>query len=247
MEKIMPECWRKQTKPDFFCPGCGHGITLKQLGYAIDELEIKKKTTFGIDIGCSLLAWDFFDIDTIQTHHGRTTPVMVGYKMGKPQRVAIAYMGDGGGYAIGLQSLIHAAFRNDPITVFLINNGNYAMTGGQMAPTTLPGEITATTPNGNYSGFGEGFKGPELLSGIASKNAYIARATVSKPLMLKNILKDAILNQIQKKSFSFVEVLSICPTNWKTNARQSFSKLSEIENFYKPGNYSPKGRADGKK
>ena len=90
MENIMPACWRGQTKPHLFCPGCGHGIALKQLGYAIDELKIQDKITFGIDIGCSLLAWNFFDIDTIQTHHGRTTPVMVGYKMMKPKRVAIA-------------------------------------------------------------------------------------------------------------------------------------------------------------
>ena len=150
-----------QTKPHLFCPGCGHGIALKQLGYAIDELKIQDKITFGIDIGCSLLAWNFFDIDTIQTHHGRTTPVMVGYKMMKPKRVAIAYMGDGGGYAIGLQSLLHAAFRNDPVTVILVNNSNYAMTGGQMAPTTRIGEITTTTPGGTPAEFGDVWR-PEL-------------------------------------------------------------------------------------
>jgi len=240
MEKIIPDSWRAQTKPDYFCPGCGHGIILKQLGYAIDDLKIEDKTTFGIDIGCSLLAWNFFNMDTIQTHHGRTTPVMVGYKMSKPKRVAIAYMGDGGGYAIGLQSLIHACFRNDPITVILVNNGNYAMTGGQMAPTTRPGEITPTTPDGNPSGFGEGFKGPELLSGIASKDAYIARATVSKPLLMRNILKKALKNQTENNAFSFVEILSICPTNWKLNAKQCFSKLSEVEEFYIPGEFPRK-------
>jgi len=240
MEKIIPDSWRVQSKPDYFCPGCGHGIILKQLGYAIDELGIQGKTTFGIDIGCSLLAWNFFDVDTIQTHHGRTTPVMVGYKMSKPGRIAIAYMGDGGGYAIGLQSLIHACFRNDSITVILVNNGNYAMTGGQMAPTTRPGEITATTPDGNLSGFGEGFKGPELLTNVAAKNAYIARATVSKPLILRNTLMKALKNQTENKAFSFVEVLSICPTNWKMNAKQCFSRLSEDESYYAPGELSGK-------
>lgn len=240
MEKIIPDSWREKTKPDYFCPGCGHGIILKQLGYAIDDLNIQKDITFGIDIGCSLLAWNFFDIDTIQTHHGRTTPVMVGYKMSKPKRIAIAYMGDGGGYAIGLQSLIHACFRNDPITVILVNNGNYAMTGGQMAPTTRPGDITPTTPDGNPCGFGEGFKGPELLSGIASKKAYIARTTVLKPLILRNVLKKAIQNQTENKAFSFVEILSICPTNWKMGAKQCFAKLSEVEEFYIPGEFSKK-------
>lgn len=240
MDKIIPNSWRDETKPDYFCPGCGHGIILKQLGYAIDDLKIQDKTTFGIDIGCSLLAWNFFNIDTIQTHHGRTTPVMVGYKMSKPERIAIAYMGDGGGYAIGLQSLIYACFRNDPITVILVNNGNYAMTGGQMAPTTMRGDVTPTTPDGNPTGFGEGFKGPELLAGLAAKNAYIARATVSKPVLLRSVLKKALINQIENKSFSFVEILSICPTNWKLGAHQCFSKLAEVEEFYIPGEFPKK-------
>lgn len=240
MEKIMPDSWRKQSKPDFFCPGCGHGIDLKQLGYAIDELGIQRKTTLGIDIGCSLLAWNFFDIDTVQTHHGRTTPVMVGYKMMKPERAVIAYMGDGGGYAIGLQSLLHAAYRNDPITVILVNNSIYAMTGGQMAPTTRPGEITVTSPLGKSDSLGEGFLGPELIANVVKKNAYVARASVSKPLVLRKVLKSALQNQLQNNSFSFVEVLSVCPTNWKLNAKQCFARLSEMESYYKPGEIKPK-------
>lgn len=235
MNEIMPKSWNAKTKPHLFCPGCGHGITLKQLGYAIDDLEIKHKTTIGIDIGCSLLAWNFFDFDTVQTHHGRTNPVMVGYKMMKPHRVAIAYMGDGGGYAIGLQSLLHAAFRNDPITVILVNNENYAMTGGQMAPTTEAGMITTTTPEGKPIKFGPGFRGPELVKTIAAKNAYVARASVSKPLVLRSMIKKSLENQIKNNAFSFIEVLSICPTNWKTNAKQCFDKLTEMESYYKVG------------
>ena len=244
MDKIIPNSWLESTKPDYFCPGCGHGITLKQLGYAIDDLKIQRNTTFGIDIGCSLLAWNFFEMDTIQTHHGRTTPVMVGYKMSKPERIAIAYMGDGGGYAIGLQSLIHACFRNDPITVILVNNGNYAMTGGQMAPTTMPGDITPTSPDGNKEGFGEGFKGPELLSTLCNKKAFIARASISKPIVLRNVLKKALQNQIENKAFSFVEVLSICPTNWKLGAKQCFEKLDDVEKFYIPGVLTDKEQSE---
>ena len=236
----MPASWRSQTKPHLFCPGCGHGTTLKQLGYAIDDLKVQDKTTFGIDIGCSLLAWNFFDIDTIQTHHGRTTPVMVGYKMMKSKRIAIAYMGDGGGYAIGLQSLLHAAFRNDPITAILVNNSLYGMTGGQMAPTTRPGEVTVTSPNGKPAQFGEGFKGPELVRQIANNKAYVARTSISKPVLLKNVLKKAIENQVKNNSFSFVEVVSICPTNWKMNAKQCFSRLSDMEDYYPLGEIAPK-------
>ncbi|MCX6808687.1 MAG: thiamine pyrophosphate-dependent enzyme [Candidatus Berkelbacteria bacterium] len=232
MENIAPISWKKSSKPHLFCPGCGHGIVLKQLGYAFDEMKIARDVTFGIDIGCSLLAWNFFDADTIQTHHGRTTSVMVGYKMAKPERIALAYMGDGGGYAIGLQALLHAAYRNNPVTVILVNNENYAMTGGQSSPTTPVGMVTSTSPNGKRAEFGKGLHGPELISEIAAPNAYIARVSISNPIQLKITLKKAIENQVKNKVFSFVEVLSICPTNWKTNAKESFEILREAEKLY---------------
>lgn len=235
MNKIMPACWSKETKPHLFCPGCGHGIVLKQLGYAIDDLEIKRNTTLGLDIGCSLLAWNFFDIDSVQTHHGRTTAVMVGYKKVKPKRISVAYMGDGGGYAIGLQSLLHAAYRNEPITVIVVNNENYAMTGGQASPTTPVGTITATSPKGKEKQFGAGFFGPELVRKAADPSAYIARASVSNPASLKIILKNALEHQIKNKGFAMVEALSICPTNWRTNAKDSFGRLKEMEDFFPLG------------
>ncbi len=231
----MPKSWRKESKPHYFCPGCGHAIILKQLGFAIDELGVKSNTTFGIDIGCSLLAWNFFDMDTLQTHHGRTTPAMVGFKMARPNRIAIAYMGDGGGYAIGLQSLLHAAYRDNPITAILVNNENYAMTGGQMAPTTELGVVTTTSPNGKPQEFGPGLRGPELVRQIAHTDAYINRVSISKPETVKNAFKQAIMNQTDNHHFSFVEVLSICPTNWKTDAKKSLDRLSELESFYRVG------------
>jgi 2-oxoglutarate ferredoxin oxidoreductase subunit beta len=184
---------------------------------------------FGIDIGCSLLAWDFFDIDTIQAHHGRSIPVVVGIKKVAPKKIALAYMGDGGAYAIGLQSLIHAAYRNDPIIAIVINNTNYAMTGGQMAPTTFPGEITSTSAFGKRDqGFGNHFLGPETIFSIADKKAYIARVSVSNPRNIKETFKKAI-SKAESGNFAFVEVLSICPTNWKTNAHNSFEFLKTIE------------------
>lgn len=231
----MPKSWYASSKPHYFCPGCGHGVTLKQLGYAIDDLGVQDDIVFGIDIGCSLLAWDFLACDTIQTHHGRTTPVMVGYKMTKPSKITLAYMGDGGGYAIGLQSLLHAAFRNNPITVILVNNENYAMTGGQMAPTTETDIVTTTSPNGKPIDFGPGFKGPETVKAVASKDAYIARTTISQPVVLRNTIKKAIEAQEKKDNFSFVEVLSICPTNWKTNAKGSLKRVKEMEKYYPLG------------
>jgi len=235
MHSIMPKVWDESTKPHLFCPGCGHGTALKHLGYAIDDLDIQKHTTLGIDIGCSLLAWDFFNLDTVQTHHGRTTSVMVGYKKVKPNRIAIAYMGDGGGYAIGLQAMIHAAYRNEPITVIVINNELYGMTGGQMSPTTPLGMITSTSPKGKDKKFGLGLFGPELLRQVASPDAFIARASISNPIKLKSVFTEALMHQQNNKSFSMIEVLSICPTNWKTNAKMSLEKLKEMEAFYTIG------------
>jgi len=240
MEEIMPKIWKQESKPHLFCPGCGHAIALKQLGYLIDETKNAEKITFGIDIGCSLLAWDFFNIDTVQTHHGRVVPVMVGYKISKPGRIALAYMGDGAAYAIGLQSLLHAALRNNPITAIVINNENYAMTGGQMSPETMPGTITMTTPTGKSSGFGPGLRGPEVIREVADDKAYIARTTVSNPIRLRETLRKAIENQTKNNSFSFVEILAICPTNWKTDAKTSFARLKELEDYYGIGEILPK-------
>ncbi len=231
----MPKVWNVSSKPHFFCPGCGHGTALKHLGFAIDELDVADKTTLGIDIGCSLLAWDFFNMDTVQTHHGRTTSVMVGYKKVRPNRIAIAYMGDGGGYAIGLQAMIHAAYRNEPITAIVINNELYGMTGGQMSPATPMGMVTPTSPKGKNQDLGSGFFGPELLRKVASPDAFIARASISNSIQLRNLIKKAILHQQDQKGFSMVEVLSICPTNWKTNAKDSLAKLKEMEAFYPIG------------
>ena len=146
LSPAMPKCWNPETKPHKFCPGCGHGLALKMLGEAIDELDIQDRVIFGCDIGCSLLSWDFFNVDSVQTHHGRTTPVITGIKRARPELIGIAYMGDGGGYAIGAQHLVNSATRNEKVTAILINNTNYGMTGGQMAPTTLPGQKTETTP-----------------------------------------------------------------------------------------------------
>lgn len=219
----MPKSWCEKTKPHKFCPGCGHGLVLKVLGETIDELDIQDKAIFGCDIGCSLLAWDFFDLDTIQTHHGRTTPVIEGITRIRKDLIGIAYMGDGGGYAIGAQHLVNAAMRNEPLTVILVNNANYGMTGGQMAPTTLPDQKTETSPYGrNVKTMGTPAKGPEMVATIARENAYVARGTIADLKKLKKYIRKALSNQMNKRGFSFVEALSSCPTNWRTNAEQTW-------------------------
>lgn len=227
-QPVMPRCWRVETKPHKFCPGCGHGLILKALGETIDELGIQDRTVFGCDIGCSLLSWDFFNLDSVQTHHGRTTPVMVGIKRANPRLLVIAYMGDGGGYAIGSQHLVNAAARNENITVLLANNTVYAMTGGQMAPTTMPEQKTETTPYGRDPVFtGPPMQGPEMVAAITNETAYVARGTIANLRQLKSYLKKALQNQIAGGGFSFVEALSSCPTNWRTNAEETWHFIEQ--------------------
>ncbi|WP_227763695.1 thiamine pyrophosphate-dependent enzyme [Zhaonella formicivorans] len=239
----MPKVWRTETKPHKFCPGCGHPLVLKALGEAIEELGIQDKAVFGCDIGCSLLAWDFFNVDSVQTHHGRTTPVITGVKRANPDVIGIAYMGDGGGYAIGSQHLVNAAARNEKITVILVNNVQYAMTGGQMAPTTLPGQKTETTPYGrDVNAQGYPTLGPEMVSAITREGAYVARGTVANLRQLKRFIKNALQNQIEGNGFSFVEALSLCPTNWRTNAEQTWKFVEEdMAQYFKVGELKPLG------
>jgi len=237
VKPAMPKSWRVETKPHKFCPGCGHGLVLKALGQAIDELDIQGKVVFGCDIGCSLLSWDFFNVDTVQTHHGRTTPVITGIKRANPELIGVAYMGDGGGYAIGSQHLVSAATRNERITVILVNNTQYGMTGGQMAPTTLPGQKTETTPYGrDIESAGYPTLGPEMVAAITPEGAYVARGTVANMRQLKNYIKRALENQMAGNGFSFVEALSLCPTNWRTNAADTWKFLEEeMYKYYKVG------------
>ena len=235
----MPKRWNPASKPHKFCPGCGHGIVLKALGQVIDELGIQDRVVFGCDIGCSLLSWDFFNVDTVQTHHGRTTPVMVGIKRANPELIVIAYMGDGGGYAIGSQHLVNAATRDDKVSLILVNNTNYAMTGGQMAPTTMPGQKTETTPYGrDVTQAGYPMMGPEMVSAITQDNAYVARGSVAKFRQLKGYIKKALENQMAGRGFSFVEALSTCPTNWRTNAEKTWAFLEDkMTKQYPPGEF----------
>ncbi len=235
MKPRLPKSLKLETKPSKFCPGCGQTLILTILGKVIDELKIARRVVYGCDIGCMLLSWDFFNVNTVQTHHGRTGPTLVGLKMADSHRLVIAYMGDGGAYAIGAQHLVATAMRNNPITVVVANNTNYAMTGGQAAPTTLCSQKTSSTPQGRDCDFlGQPFRGPELVRQINQK-AYVARATTLDPLNLKEILKRALLTQIKEENFSFVEVLSACPTNWRTNAKETRQFLKEMEKVFPLG------------
>lgn len=229
----LPNAQNAEVGASKFCPGCGHGMILKSLAYAIDDLNLKEKAVFGCDIGCSLLSWNYMDVDTVQTHHGRTTPVIYGVTRANPEAIGIAYMGDGGGLAIGSQHLVNAAVRGERMLILLANNTNYGMTGGQMSPTTMPGQRTETTPYGrDCSVTGKPAKGAEMVASIADpEKSYVARASVSNLRSLRKTLTKALKN-VEMGGFSFVEVLSLCPLNWRTNNVDTWGRLKTMEEFF---------------
>lgn len=215
-----------------FCPGCGQPTILQTLYRVLQEKKLEEKAVLGLDIGCSLLAWDFLAVNTFQTHHGRVTPTMVGFKSAKPDSISFAYTGDGGAYAIGLQSLMWAAMRNAPITVIIANNSVYGMTGGQTAPTTMKGQITDTSPDGGEL---DPVTGPELLRNV-NKKAYLARTAVNEIQNLKMYLTKAVEAQ-QQGNFSLVEVLSFCPTNWRVKGPAMMDFLNKMKEPFKMGEF----------
>jgi len=213
-----------------FCPGCGQVMILQSLYKVLQDNNLEDKAVLGLDIGCSLLAWNFLPINTFQTHHGRVVATMVGYKRAKTDSVSIAYTGDGGAYAIGLQSLLWSAKRNEAVIVIVVNNSIYAMTGGQTAPTTMKNQKTATSPQGYNE---ESFLGPELIKSL-NKKAYITRSACNDIKDLKKVFNKAIKNQA-KGNFSLIEVLSFCPTNWKTKGKETIDYLENMKKTFPIG------------
>ena len=229
----LPNAQNAQVGASKFCPGCGHGMILKTLAFAIDDLNLKEKAVFGCDIGCSLLSWNYMDVDTVQTHHGRTTPVIYGVTRANPEAIGIAYMGDGGGLAIGSQHLVNASVRGEKMLIIVANNTNYGMTGGQMSPTTMPGQRTETTPYGrDCEVTGKPAKGAEMVAAIANpEKSYVARASVSNLRALRKTFTKALKN-VEMGGFSFVEVLSLCPLNWRTNNVDTWGRLKLMEECF---------------
>jgi 2-oxoglutarate ferredoxin oxidoreductase subunit beta len=159
--------------------------------------------------------------------------VIYGVKRAAPEKICLGIFGDGGGYAIGSQHLVNSALRNEKIFCILANNTVYGMTGGQLAPTTLPDQKTETTPYGKkVKDYGWPMQGPEMVAAIGSKDAYVARGTVSKFLQLKRFIKRGFKNNMDDRGFSFLEVLSLCPTNWRTNAKETWEHVDKVMTEY---------------
>ncbi len=222
-----------------FCPGCHHGTIHRLVAEALDEFDLGEKTIGIASIGCSVFLYQYFDIDTIESPHGRAPAVATGVKRARPDRFVFTYQGDGDLAAIGTAEIIHAANRGEDISVIFVNNTTYGMTGGQMAPTTLLDQRTSTSPYGR-SADSEGFpvRVTELLAGLEGV-AFAARAAVNSPKNLmdaKKQIKKAFQYQVEKKGFSFVEVLSACPTNWGMGAIEANERVGrEMCEYFKLG------------
>ena len=211
--------------PTHYCPGCGHGIAHRLIAETIDELGIRGRTIGIAPVGCSVLAYDYLDVDMIEVAHGRAPAVATGMKRTNPDKIIFSYQGDGDLAAIGTGEIIHAAHRGEQITVIFINNAVFGMTGGQMAPTTLLGQVTATTPLGRDAGQqGYPLQVSELLA-LLPGAIYIERCALHKPALIrdaKRAVKHAFELQVNgAKGLSLVELLSPCPTAWRMTPAQA--------------------------
>ncbi len=227
-----------------YCPGCTHGIVHRLVAEVIDELEIEGKTIGVAPVGCSVFAYDYFNCDMLEAAHGRAPAVATGVKRVHPEKVVFTYQGDGDLASIGTAETVHAAARGENITIIFINNAIYGMTGGQMAPTSLPGQITQTSPYGrNTETQGFPIRISEMLS-TTDGAAYIERVAVDCVKNINNAkkaIKKAFMTQIEKKGFSLVEVLSTCPTNWGLSPVEALDWLREnMMPYYPLGVYCEK-------
>ncbi len=216
--------------PFHYCPGCTHGIIHRLVAEAMDELSIKDKAIGVAPVGCSVFAYKYFDCDMHEAAHGRAPAVATGIKRILPDNIVFTYQGDGDLASIGTAEIVHAAARNENITVIFVNNAIYGMTGGQMAPTTLIGQKTTTSPYGRDPKLtGLPIKMSEMLATLDS-TYYIERVSVHDVKHIKQAkkaIKKAFENQVENKGFSLVEVLSTCPTNWGLSPAESLDWVKD--------------------
>ena len=216
--------------PFHYCPGCTHGIVHRLVAEVLDELGVEGQTVGVASVGCSVFSYNYFNCDMVQAAHGRAPAVATGLKRALPDNVIFTYQGDGDLAAIGMAETVHAATRGENITVIFINNAIYGMTGGQMAPTSLPGQVTQTSPYGrDVKTAGYPIRVCELLSTL-SGTALAQRVTVDSVAHVreaKKAIKKGFENQINKRGYSIIEVVSTCPTNWGLSPKEAINWLRE--------------------
>ena len=234
-------------KPLHYCPGCTHGIIHRLVAEAIDELGIQEKTIGIAPVGCAVFAYDYFNCDMMEAAHGRAPAVATGCKRVNPDNIVFTYQGDGDLASIGMAETVHAAARNENITVIFINNAIYGMTGGQMAPTSLPGQVTQTSPYGrDVKACGYPVRVCEMLSELEGPE-YLERVTVNSVPNIrkaKKAIRKAFQNQIDGKGFSLIEVISSCPTNWGMTPQAALKWIDDkMIPYYPLGVYKDRSAA----
>ena len=228
-----------------YCPGCNHGIIHRLVAEALEESGMGGNIVGGAPVGCSVFAYDYFNVDMIEAAHGRAPAVATGVKRVKPDALVFTYQGDGDLASIGTAEIVHVAHRGEKITTIFVNNAIYGMTGGQMAPTSLVGQKTTTSPYGrNEDWCGAPIKMSEMLSQVPG-SYYIERCAVNNNaniLKTKKAIKKAFKYQMEGKGFCMVEVLSTCPTNWGLSPVEAIKWLEEnMMPYYPLGVYKDKG------
>ena len=230
--------------PFSYCPGCPHGIVTRLIAEVIDELGIEGETIGISPVGCAVTAYDFFACDMVEAAHGRAPAVATGIKRARPENIVFTYQGDGDLAAIGMCETVHAATRGENITVIFVNNAIYGMTGGQMAPTSLPGQITQTSPYGrDVKTAGYPVRVCELLSSLdgVTLAQRVTVDSVKNVRIAKKAIKRAFRNQIEGKGYSIVEIVSACPTNWGLAPNEALQWLREnMLPYYPLGVYKDK-------
>lgn len=231
MEKTFKRCQSLSDVPTHYCPGCGHGIAHRLVAEVVDELGIREKTIGIAPVGCAVVAYDYWNFDCSEAAHGRALAVATAIKRVYPQNIVFTYQGDGDLAAIGTNETIHAANRGENLSVVFINNAVYGMTGGQLAPTTLLGQKTATSIEGREKkAHGYPLKISEMLA-LLPGVCYIERVSLDNPtevLKARRAIKQAFENQINNLGFSLVEILSACPTYWGLSAKDSLDWIRNV-------------------
>jgi 2-oxoglutarate ferredoxin oxidoreductase subunit beta len=213
-----------------YCPGCTHGVAHRLVAEVLDEMSLRERTILVASVGCSVFAYNYFNLDACEAPHGRAPAMATGIKRVNPDNIVFTYQGDGDLASIGMGEVIHAAARGENITIIFLNNATYGMTGGQMAPTTLPGQRTTSSPNGrDIQMTGAPIHIAELLSGLAG-TAYSVRRSLHDArhiIQAKKAIRTAFEMQIERRGFSIVELLSTCPTNWGMTPEESLTFIKE--------------------
>ena len=213
-----------------YCPGCTHGVIHRLIAETLDELGVRERTLGVAPVGCSVLAYNYFRTDFLEAAHGRAPAFATGFKRLRPDMIVFTYQGDGDLASIGMGEIVHAANRGEKFTTIFVNNAVYGMTGGQMAPTTMPGQVTTTCPMGrDVSLTGQPIRIAELLATLKTPS-YIERVSVHSPqniIRAKKAIRKAFTYQKEGRCYSLVEVLSTCPTNWGLTPDESTKWLEE--------------------